>query len=78
MLGGLRSACTYTGAFKLKHLPKCATFMRVHNQVNNFYGAQLKVATAQDYGNKLNVKKTMSSRKRKFSGEMLMMKYPGV
>lgn len=76
MLGGLRSACTYTGAFKLKHLPKCATFMRVHNQVNNYYGAKLKVATAQEYGDKL--KKTKSQRKRKFSGEMLMMKYPPI
>lgn len=28
ILGGLRSACTYAGAEKLKHLPKCATFVR--------------------------------------------------
>lgn len=27
--GGLRSACTYVGAAKLKHLPMCATFVRV-------------------------------------------------
>ena len=33
ILGGLRSACTYTGARSLKDLPKCATFMRVNNQV---------------------------------------------
>ena len=29
ILGGLRSACTYVGASTLKHLPKCATFIRV-------------------------------------------------
>jgi GMP reductase len=28
ILGGLRSACTYAGAEKLKNLPKCATFVR--------------------------------------------------
>jgi len=28
MLGGVRSACTYAGAEKLKNLPKCATFVR--------------------------------------------------
>jgi GMP reductase len=28
ILGGVRSACTYAGAEKLKHLPKCATFVR--------------------------------------------------
>lgn len=28
ILGGLRSACTYAGAEKLKHLSKCATFIR--------------------------------------------------
>jgi len=28
ILGGLRSACTYSGAEKLKNLPKCATFVR--------------------------------------------------
>ncbi len=36
ILGGLRSACTYVGAKKIKDLPKCATFIRVnrtHNQV---------------------------------------------
>lgn len=28
ILGGVRSACTYAGAEKLKNLPKCATFVR--------------------------------------------------
>jgi len=28
ILGGVRSACTYSGAEKLKNLPKCATFVR--------------------------------------------------
>ena len=44
ILGGIRSTCTYTGARRLKDLPKCTTFMRVHNQVNNIYsGAANKV-----------------------------------
>jgi len=36
VLGGIRSACTYAGAVKLKHLSKCATFVRctqTHNPV---------------------------------------------
>jgi GMP reductase len=32
--GGLRSACAYVGAKRLKDLPKCATFIRVNNQIN--------------------------------------------
>jgi GMP reductase len=38
ILGGLRSACTYVGASQLKHLSKCATFVRVNRQVNNIFG----------------------------------------
>lgn len=38
ILGGLRSACTYVGASQLKHLPKCATFIKVNRQLNNIYG----------------------------------------
>ena len=37
ILGGLRSACTYAGAQKLKHLSKCTTFVRVQNQFNRTY-----------------------------------------
>ena len=37
IFGGLRSTCTYIGANKLKDISKCATFVRVNNQVNNFY-----------------------------------------
>jgi len=37
ILGGLRSACTYAGAQKLKHLSKCTTFVRVNNQYNKVY-----------------------------------------
>jgi len=37
ILGGLRSACTYAGAQKLKHLSKCTTFIRVQNQFNRTY-----------------------------------------
>ena len=31
VLGGVRSACTYVGAKKLKHLSKCTTFIQVNN-----------------------------------------------
>ena len=36
ILGGIRSACTYIGAAKLKNLSKCATFIRcvdTHNRI---------------------------------------------
>jgi len=32
--GGLRSACSYVGARRLKDLPKCATFVMVNRQAN--------------------------------------------
>jgi GMP reductase len=32
--GGLRSACAYVGAKRLKDLPKCATFVQVQHQAN--------------------------------------------
>ena len=38
ILGGIRSACTYVGALKLKQLSKCTTFVRVNNQTNNIFG----------------------------------------
>ena len=38
ILGGVRSACTYTGSTKLKELSKRTTFVRVRNQLNNVYG----------------------------------------
>ena len=37
VLGGVRSTCTYIGATRLKDMHKCATFVRVNRQVNNFY-----------------------------------------
>ncbi|MBW7954009.1 MAG: GMP reductase [Candidatus Dojkabacteria bacterium] len=37
ILGGLRSACTYIGARQLKHVPKCATFIRVTQQANEVF-----------------------------------------
>jgi len=37
VLGGIRSACTYVGAMKLKQLSKCATFIMVNNQYNSVY-----------------------------------------
>jgi len=38
ILGGVRSACTYTGSVTLKELSKRTTFVRVRNQLNNVYG----------------------------------------
>ena len=38
ILGGLRSACTYTGARRLKDLSKCTTFVKVNRQLNTVYG----------------------------------------
>ena len=37
-LGGLRSTCTYINANTIKEMAKCTTFVRVSQQVNNFYG----------------------------------------
>ena len=37
ILGGIRSACTYAGARKLKDLSKCTTFIRVNNQYNKIF-----------------------------------------
>lgn len=37
ILGGLRSACTYVGARRIKHLPRCATFVRVNRQLNTVF-----------------------------------------
>ena len=37
ILGGIRSTMTYIGSRKLKHVPKCTTFLRVNNQVNQLY-----------------------------------------
>lgn len=37
-LGGLRSTCTYINARTIKQMPKCTTFVRVSQQVNNFFG----------------------------------------
>lgn len=38
ILGGIRSACSYVGAERLKDLPKCATFVRVNRQLNTVFG----------------------------------------
>ena len=37
ILGGIRSAATYIGARRLKDMPKCATFVRVENNINRIY-----------------------------------------
>jgi GMP reductase len=38
ILGGVRSACTYVGARRLKELSKRTTFVRVSQQANEVYG----------------------------------------
>ena len=35
--GGLRSACAYVGANRLKDLPKCTTFIRVNRTHNTIF-----------------------------------------
>ena len=40
IIGGVRSTCTYIGAKRIKDMPKCATFVRVHNRVNTVYSSQ--------------------------------------
>ena len=37
ILGGIRSACTYVGAKRLKDLTKCTTFVKVNNTHNRIY-----------------------------------------
>ena len=37
ILSGIRSACTYVGAKRLKDLTKCATFVRVNSTHNRIY-----------------------------------------
>merc|ERR1719488_72194 len=37
ILGGVRSACTYTGAAELRELPKRTTFIRVTQQLNTVF-----------------------------------------
>ena len=37
ILGGVRSSATYIGARRLKDMPKCATFVRVENNINKIY-----------------------------------------
>ena len=42
ILGGLRSACTYVGAGKIKEMPKRTTFIRVTQQVNEVFGSNFR------------------------------------
>ena len=37
IIGGVRSTCTYIGAKRIKDMPKCATFVKVNNTVNQVY-----------------------------------------
>ena len=38
IMGGLRSACTYVGAHRLRELSKRTTFIRVARQLNEVFG----------------------------------------
>ena len=40
ILGGVRSACTYVGAAKLKEISKRTTFIRVSSQFNTVFGSE--------------------------------------
>ena len=40
ILGGVRSACTYIGAKRIKDMPKCTTFVRCLQNVNEVFGKQ--------------------------------------
>jgi GMP reductase len=40
ILGGIRSTCTYIGAKRMKDIPKCTTFIRATNQVNQVYSGK--------------------------------------
>ena len=42
VLGGIRSACTYVGAAKLKDLTKRTTFIRCSQQTNDVFGTASK------------------------------------
>jgi len=37
ILGGVRSACTYIGARRLKDMAKCASFVTTNNVINRVY-----------------------------------------
>jgi GMP reductase len=36
ILGGVRSTCTYIGAKEIRNMSKCATFIRVNNQISKY------------------------------------------
>ena len=40
ILGGIRSTMTYIGAKRMKDISKCASFIRVNNQVNTIYNGK--------------------------------------
>ena len=37
IIGGVRSACTYIGARRIKDMAKCASFVTTHNVINRVY-----------------------------------------
>ena len=40
ILGGIRSACTYCGASRIKDLTKCCTFVKVCRQTNDVFNGK--------------------------------------
>ena len=54
LLGGLRSACTYVGAAKLKELPKRTTFIRVTQQLNPSFNMMSDVSKRAGFDGKLS------------------------
>ena len=50
---GLRSACTYVGAARLKELPKRTTFIRCTQQLNPAFNMQRDVSKKAGFDGKL-------------------------
>jgi len=48
ILGGIRSACTYVGAQKLRELSRRTTFIRVTQQINQIFGEEQKSPAVPD------------------------------
>lgn len=53
LLGGLRSACTYVGAARLKELPKRTTFIRCTQQLNPVFAPSQNVSKKAGFDGKL-------------------------
>jgi GMP reductase len=53
LLGGLRSACTYVGAAKLKEISKRTTFIRCTQQLNPAFNMQRDISKRAGFDGKL-------------------------